>query len=279
MATRRTDHRIGAAQLLPFLLLVYGLAWSIFALFIFATDWVVATFGDLSGHHPLFILAVYAPAISALLLIGKSAGLAGIGQFLSRLRVWRASLWWYAFLILGFPAISFAGAALKGNAMSAPMFTEPFGVLLPAIGFMMILGPVEEIGWRGFALPILQRRLVPFWAGLILGVIWAVWHLPAFLLSGTPQAAWGFMPFFVGSVACSVILTAFFNDARGSILLAMLFHFQMNNPLWPDAQPFDMYVYVAAAVLIVWLNRRALFSLTNGVTDVIPRQDQVEGRR
>ena len=54
----------------------------------------------------------------------------------------------------------------------------------------------------------------------------------------------------------------------------MLFHFQMNNPLWPDAQPFDMYVYVAAAVLIVWLNRRALFSRTNAVTNVIPRSDE-----
>ena len=129
---------------------------------------------------------------------------------------------------------------------------------------------MEEIGWRGFALPILQRRLAPFWAGLVLGVIWAVWHLPAFLLSGTPQAAWGFMPFFSGSVACSVILTPFFNDARGSILLAMLFHFQMNNPLWPDAQPYDMYCYVAAAVIIVWLNRRSLFSKAGAVTEVIP---------
>ena len=274
MAAERTEDRIGTAQLLLFLLLVFGLAWSIFALFIFATDWVVSTFGELSGSHPLFILAVYAPAISALMLVGMHAGLAGTGRFLSRLFLWRASFWWYAFLILGFPTISFAGAALKGNAMSAPLFAESLGALLPSIGFMMILGPMEEIGWRGFALPILQRRFVPFWAGLILGVIWAVWHLPAFLLSGTPQAAWGFMPFFAGSVACSVILTAFFNDARGSILLAMLFHFEMNNPLWPDAQPFDMYVYVAAAVLIVWLNRRALFSRTNAVTNVIPRSDE-----
>lgn len=274
MAAERTEDRIGTAQLMLFLMLVFGLAWSIFALFIFATDWVVSTFGELSGSHPLFILAVYAPAISALMLVVMHAGLAGTGRFLSRLFLWRASFWWYAFLVLGFPAISFAGAALKGNAMSAPLFTESLGVLLPSIGFMMILGPMEEIGWRGFALPILQRRFVPFWAGLILGVIWAVWHLPAFLLSGTPQAAWGFMPFFAGSVACSVILTAFFNNARGSILLAMLFHFQMNNPLWPDAQPFDMYVYVAAAVLIVWLNRRALFSRTNAVTDVIPRSDE-----
>lgn len=273
MVNEATGDRIGSAQLLSFLLLAFGLAWSIFVLFVFATDWVVSTFGELSGRHPLFILAVYAPAISALLLVSLRAGLAGTGRFLSRLFLWRASVWWYFFLILGFPAISFTGAALKGNAMSAPVFTEPLGSLLPAIGFMLVLGPVEELGWRGFALPILQRRFVPFWAGLVLGVIWTVWHLPAFLLSGTPQAAWGFMPFFAGAVACSVILTAFFNNARGSILLAMLFHFQMNNPLWPDAQPYDMYVYVIAAVVVVWLNRHTMFTKSNAVTKVIPSAD------
>jgi membrane protease YdiL (CAAX protease family) len=251
-------------------LIVFGLAWSLFALFIFATDWVVGMFGELSGSHPLFILAVYAPAIAALLLIGFTAGRRGIERFLSRLLLWRASPWWYAFLLVGFPAISFAGAVFKGNAMTAPMFTESAAELLPLIGFMAVLGPVEEIGWRGFALPILQRWLVPFWAGLVLGAIWAVWHLPAFVLSGTPQSAWGFMPFFAGSVACSVILASFFNDARGSILLAMLFHFQMNNPLWPDAQPYDMYFYVAAAAIIVWLKRRSLFSKADAVTQVIP---------
>jgi membrane protease YdiL (CAAX protease family) len=266
---------IASKWLFLFLLIVFGLAWSLFALFVFATDWVVAAFGELSGRHPLFMLAVYAPAIAALLLIGFTAGWSGIGRFLSRLFLWRASPWWYAFLLIGFPVISFAGAALKGNAMTAPMFTEPFAALLPLIGFMAILGPVEEIGWRGFALPILQRWLVPFWAGLVLGVIWAVWHLPAFVLSGTPQSAWGFMPFFAGSVACSVILTSFFNEARGSILLAMLFHFQMNNPLWPDAQPYDMYVYIAAAVIIVWLNRRSLFSKAGGVTEVIPTSSAI----
>jgi hypothetical protein len=50
----------------------------------------------------------------------------------------------------------------------------------------------------------------------------------------------------------------------------MLFHFQMNNPLWPDAQPYDMYVFVAAAVVVTWLNRQALFSKSNAVTAVIP---------
>jgi len=50
----------------------------------------------------------------------------------------------------------------------------------------------------------------------------------------------------------------------------MLFHFQMNNPLWPDAQPFDMYVYVIAAALIVWINRQSLFSSEKAVTEILP---------
>jgi membrane protease YdiL (CAAX protease family) len=253
-----------------FLLLTFGLAWSLFALFLFATDWVVSSFGELSGRHPLFVLAVYAPAIASLLLIFFACGPRGIAAFLKRLALWRTSPWWAGFLLLGFPAIFFAGAFVAGTAAFAPLLTQPVREILPLMGFMAVLGPVEELGWRGFALPLLQRSLAPFWAGLVLGVIWAVWHLPAFLLSGTPQAAWDFMPFFAGSVACSVILTALFNASRGSVLLAMLFHFQMNNPLWPDAQPWDMYGFVFAAVVVVWLERRALFDRESAAVAVIP---------
>ncbi|MGB8622698.1 MAG: CPBP family glutamic-type intramembrane protease, partial [Paracoccaceae bacterium] len=119
------------------------------------------------------------------------------------------------------------------------------------------------------ALPLLQRRLAPVWAGLVLGLIWGVWHLPAFLLSGTPQSAWSFTPFLLGSVAISVIVTPLFNAARGSILLPALMHFQLNNPLWPDAQPFDIPIFVAAAAIVVWLNRATMFR-RGGVTRVIP---------
>ncbi|WP_367166022.1 CPBP family intramembrane glutamic endopeptidase [Mesorhizobium sp.] len=80
---------------------------------------------------------------------------------------------------------------------------------------MLVLGPAEEFGWRGFALPLLQRRMAPVRAGLVLGLIWGVWHLPAFYLSGLVQSEWSFMPFLIGSVAVSLILTAMFNAARG----------------------------------------------------------------
>jgi membrane protease YdiL (CAAX protease family) len=109
--------------------------------------------------------------------------------------------------------------------------------VLPALLTTLLIGPVEEFGWRGVALPLMQRRLAPFWAGLWLGVVWALWHVPAFFLSGTPQSNWSLPGFFVGCVALSLILTPMFNAARGSLLVAALFHFQVNGPAWPDAQP------------------------------------------
>jgi hypothetical protein len=60
-----------------------------------------------------------------------------------------------------------------------------------------------------------------------------------------------------------------FNAARGSLLIAVLYHFQMMNPIFPDAQPWDNYLFVTAAVIIVWLNRRKMFQLEDGVTAVL----------
>lgn len=159
---------------------------------------------------------------------------------------------------------------MKGNLLSDPFPFDGIAPMLGAMAFMFILGPMEEFGWRGVALPLLQRRFLPFWAGLILGLIWSTWHLPAFFLSGTPQSTWGVMPFFVGSVCLSVILTPLFNVSRGSILLAVIYHFQANNPLWPDAQPYDTYFLLAVAVIVVWLNRSRMFTRVDAVTEVIP---------
>ena len=145
--------------------------------------------------------------------------------------------------------------------------------MFPALALALFLGPVEEFGWRGLALPLLQRRFAPFWAGLILGIIWATWHIPAFLIGGTPQSNWSFVPYFAGTITGSVILTALFNDSRGSLLLAVLIHFQLNNPIWPDAQPWDNVLLITAAIIIVWLKRRTLFQRGSGVTDIlIPEQ-------
>jgi len=241
-------------------------------LYIFLAEPMARTFGALTGAHPLFYLAVYAPAIAAISVVLYHQGLSGLRRLFARLLLWRASIAWYALLIIGIPLVFYAAAAMQGQRFTDPFPFDSLAAYLLAALLMAIKGPVEEIGWRGFALPLLQRTFAPFWAGLILGIIWGIWHLPAFLLSGTPQSAWSFMPFLFGSVALSLIVTPMFNASRGSILLPMLFHFQLINPLWPNAQPLENYLFMGLAVLVVWFNRKAMFSRDGAVTGITPEK-------
>jgi uncharacterized protein len=256
-------------SLAPFLLMTFGLAWGILGLFILLPKPMVAIFGELTGQHPLFFLAVYAPAIAAFIVIIYYRGVRGLRRYLTRLLLWRCSPGWYAFLSIGIPVVFISGSGLKGNLLAEPFPFSSVQSLMVALALTAIKGPIEELGWRGLALPLLQRKFAPIWSGLILGAIWGFWHLPAFLLSGTPQSAWSFTPFFVGSIALSVIVTALFNASGGSILLPALFHFQVNNPIWPDAQPYDTFLFAIAAVLVAWFNRKAMFRKASAVTDVI----------
>lgn len=264
----RSAPAIGPASLLPFLAIAFGLSWGLVGLHLAFPEPITRLFGPVGIANPLFLLAVYAPAIAAVLLVLRHGGGSGLRRFLGRLLLWRAPAAWWAFILLGPPLIYYLGALAMGTAWLFPV-TSP-GALLGGLAAMALIGPVEELGWRGFAQPLLQQRLAPLWAGLVLGVIWALWHLPAFFLAGTPQSAWPVLPFLIAATAVSVMIAPLFNAARGSILLPAIFHWQLNNPAWPDSQPWDTPFFVAAAVLVVWLNRRTVFTRAGAVTEVIP---------
>ncbi len=263
---------MGTKALLPFLAISFGLTWGLAAVLFLFYDQVVAIFGEVSMANPLFILAVYSPGIAGIFLVWWHYGLKGLGSFFRRLTLWRASTLWWLFLLLGIPVLVYAGAALTGT-ISDPFPFSPWYQVFPAIAVSLFIGPIEEFGWRGVALPLLQRKFAPFWAGLILGGIWGAWHIPSFLIGGTPQSAWAFGPYFIGVVTICVIMTPLFNSARGSLLISALYHFQMMNPAFPDAQPWDTLMFLIAAVVIVWVNRRDMFKRGSGVTDVLMPDD------
>ncbi len=261
---------LSLVSLVPFLSITFVITWGVLALYIFLPDQMTGVFGQLTGQHPLFFLAVWAPAIAAFILVPYRTGVAGLARFLSRFRLWRCSPWWYAFLIVGIPLVFIAGAAMRGTLLTDPFPFATASSMLIALGLAAIKGPMEEFGWRGVALPLLQRKLAPLWAGLALGVIWGLWHLPAFMLSGTQQSQWALAPFFVGCIALSVIVTPLFNASRGSILLTAFFHFTVMNPVLPAAEPYDTYILVGVAAVIVWLNRKTMFTRQHAVTEVVP---------
>ena len=269
----RKSNTMTARTLGPFLALAFGLTWGIAALLILYADQIAAIFGEIGLSNPLVILAVYSPGLAGVLLVWRHYGLEGLGSFFKRLTLWRAPVGWWLFMILGIPAVVYIGAAIKGS-ISDPFPFSPWYQVLPALALALFLGPIEEFGWRGLALPLLQRRFAPFWAGLILGGIWALWHVPSFLLSGLPQSTWSAGPYFLAIIAISVILTPLFNASKGSLLVAVLYHFQMMNPIFPDAQPWDNILWIAVAVVVVWLNRGKMFRRVEGVKEVLMSEEE-----
>jgi len=256
-----------------FIAITFGLTWGLTASTMLLSDYLPPFLAELNMSNPLFLLAVYSPGLAGIILVWRNFGLKGLGSFIKRVTMWRASIWWWLLVIVAIPAIMYAGAAIKGPIENIFPFS-PWYSVFPALGLALLLGPVEEFGWRGVALPLLQRKFSRFWSGLILGSIWMLWHLPAFVLSGSVQSGWSFAPFFAGGVATSLIYTAMYNDTRGSLLFAVLLHLQMNNPIWPDAQPWDNLLLAVIAIIVVWINRKRMFNKQGGVTKILHPQDE-----
>lgn len=256
--------------LVAFFAVTFSITWGVIGCYILWPEAVTARFGAISGSHPLFFLATWAPAIAALLVVLFSGGVQGLRGFLSRLLLLRCPAPWWAFILFVIPLVFMAGSLIKGGPLVAPLPPKGVGSVVAMMFMMLFLGPIEELGWRGVAQPILQRHVAPFWAGSIIGIVWGVWHLPAFYLAGVVFAEWSFLPFFIGNVVLAILVTPIFNAARGSLLIPMLFHWQLINPFWPDAQPWDTWLLVVIGIVVVWWNRETMFTRDGAVTEVIP---------
>jgi len=262
-----------------FFALAFAIGWGLAILMLVFQTQIEALFGEIDNTNPVFILVVWSPAMAASYLMWRNYGTQGLRSYYKRATMWRMPAAWWLLLVLGVPAIVYTGAVIAGTA--AEFDFSPWYTVFGALALTMAIGPMEEFGWRGFALPLLQRRHVPLVSALILGAFWGLWHAPAWLMSDSKQAGWSFPMFVIGVLAVSVIVTPMFNAARGSILVAALFHFQVNNPVWPDAQPWDTVVYALVAIVVVWLNRKTM--LVRGgsaVTEVLlPDAHAAVGKR
>ena len=90
-------------------------------------------------------------------------------------------------------------------------------------------------------------------ASLVLGFIWAVWHLPAFFISGTPQTRLNLGVFFIGAISLSVLFTWLHVRTAGSLLLAILLHRMANADLTSTAfEPFAFGLAVVAVGLLLF---------------------------
>jgi membrane protease YdiL (CAAX protease family) len=248
--------------LTTFFVITFAITWGLGAVIFVFGDALTARFGDFDYGSPfwgvLFHTAVYAPAIAAFIVIGVVKGRVGIRSFFGRIFKWRVGIGWYLFVFLGFPAM-YAAARLLMIALGREVPGYGFDVWwgwLPwaLLNLVADPGPVEELGWRGFALPMLQRRFSALTASVILGVIWGVWHLPSFFISGMNQTNFAIPAFILGTVALAVLITVVYNGTGGSVLLAFLIHWlhnATNGQFVGHGLSYSNIVLGAAAVVLV----------------------------
>jgi membrane protease YdiL (CAAX protease family) len=239
-----------------FFLLTYILSWAIWIGLILASS-VISE--GISMIVRLF--GVLMPAFSAIALTGYTAGRKGVNQLLSRLRIWKVDKIWKPALIFVYP-ILLVIAGLIYNVIS-PESAISFlpldvGTLIANIIFLLIAALGEEIGWRGVALPTLQRKYSPIDSSLILGLFWATWHLPFWILIGTLNS-FGPVYFamnFIFIIPTTFFLTWFFNQTRGSLLYPVLFHLIyniVNVAIFPVTNSVEAFGILIALQFIVVL--------------------------
>jgi len=250
--------------LISFFILAFGISWAV----------VVAVVSLGLPVNALAIAAITAgPALSGLLVTTAASGLSGVARLLRRLLLWRVPRFWYVFALLGIPAIYVAGTILLPGAWSSfnPLTLDTWLSYLWLFPLVLIVGGplLEEIGWRGFALAPLEARWGPSGGTIILGLLWALWHYPQYLMPDWAAQNGGFTlqsvaTFTLGVLAITIIMTWVFNHTRGSLLLAVLVHSSINTfsafigPMFPaqaGSQINGLIGFGTAAVIILVMTR------------------------
>jgi membrane protease YdiL (CAAX protease family) len=212
----------------------------------------------------LGMFAPFGPFVAAFWLTGRQSEREGIRQLLKR--GWSLDFDWKWLLptILLMPAVSLVTVAVM-LFIELPIqwgYGVPWQVLAPTFFMILLLNALpEEYGWRGYALGRMLRRRSALTASLILGAIWGLWHLPLHFIAGTVQSAIPVYQFVLQQMVLAVFYTWLFNNTRGAVSVAILFHTIGNImgaaiPYWTTALGrwigFAVLFVFAAVIVVVW---------------------------
>src|SRR5215204_362202 len=273
-----TPHGLLARHpLISYFIITFAFSWLMFLPGVLTYYGVLSVAPSLIGV--LGIVGLLGPVLSGFVMTALTEGVAGVGDLLRRIVLWRVGIQWYLFVVLGLPAVMVLGTLLRPGALASfDISAQPFTLayLVAFVSMVAIGGPLfEEPGWTGFAQPRIQRVHGPLVGGLILGCLWALWHLPGFLipsrgLTDIPPrgTVLDFVVFSLALVGLRFIIMWVVNNTRGSVLMAILTHASWNTfysaalvGLFPARSVLGSYVNLTIASCVLAL---VLIALTRG---------------
>ena len=241
--------------------------------------------GLVPSDSALFLIAAFSASLAGIILTAIVSGKGGLRELFGRLLIWRAGIGWWAFALFALGLMFLGGMVLaalfSGSALNLS-FAQPLYMFIPLLVIRTLTdsGLGEELGWRGFLLPRLQARYSALVASIIVGIVWGLWHWPLFLMEGLPPyyefgQMVGVIPgilalvFFL-TVPWSILFTWMYNNTKGSLLLACVFH---GSQAWftimvnPDNMMVPYLGYMAimtvTAIVVVLISGAQNLSRTN----------------
>jgi len=183
---------------------------------------------------PLFVIfGSWMPTVAAVIVTGTLDGRPGIGKLFRKFIQFRIPARWYIAALIPFGlAFAAAGIYMLGGGVAPGGSSLSLGFWVGTLTVVNLLqGPTgEETGWRGFALPRLLERYNPLKAGIILGIIWAFWHLPLWFISGysSLNLLLYCLAFIIDLTSLSVLMTWIFRKTSHSLVPMTITHFSSN---------------------------------------------------
>jgi len=240
-----------------------------FVVIAYGWTWIFAALIDQNILFPL--LALFGPAVAAIVVHKAMRQTSVFVELRNRFRMSPAHLAWCIFAVLLPLALLFPVWLLQ-NWWLGPIDLKLSHIsMLSIVVAVLIIG--EELGWRGFLLPYLLQRYSPVTSSLIVGVIWAVWHLPNFLMPSYPHYGLPFSAFALMTIAFSLLFTWFHLKTDGSLVVAVIFHAALNLFSLSGVEPSREYwlrgvIYSVTALVVYCITSSSSLSRSSLVKEI-----------
>ena len=208
----------------------------------------------------LIIIGGFSPFLSAIIITLLTEGKKELKNWLKTIFQFRIKLITYCFAIV-YPVVYIAASyglylAFEGITVD---FSQIPSIILYPIGVIFVFffgGGQEEPGWRGFALKKLLRPYSPFLSSILIGIVWAIWHLPLFFIEGSSQANIPFSWYFPNIIGMSIIFTMLYLRSNKSLAPSMVLHGGLNTaigwlPIQESILPPYAYITIAGWIFIL----------------------------